>query len=242
MNDTPAVILAGGLGTRLRSVYHSGPKSMAPVGGRPFLEYLLMQLKNCGVREVILCVGFKRSYIQRWAGKGRRWGLDLHYSVEGEPKGTAGALSLAADKIGKRSFLLLNGDSIVDCDIATMVSAHRQRRALVTMALPAVSHSGRYGSVRLDNDGCVRAFVEKQARGDADVTQSSLINGGVYVFEPEVLDLIPQGRQVSLEKEILPSLVGDRFLGFKTTGYFIDIGVPEDFTRAQSELREHFQS
>jgi D-glycero-alpha-D-manno-heptose 1-phosphate guanylyltransferase len=243
--DFPTVlILAGGLGERLRSTYSAGPKSLAPVGRRPFLDYLLEWLRGEGAQEIILCVGFKRSLIQRYVGSGRKWGLRVRYSIEKKLLGTAGAVKKGGKILGGTSMFVLNGDTFLDVNLRKMSAFHRAQKGWVTLAVARVADVSRFGTLRLDAHGRITTFSEKSA-SCANGTSSRLnwsINGGVYLIEKKVLKSIPSHRQVSLEKEVFPRLLLKRVLfGFATDGYFLDIGVPNDFRRAQSELPERFR-
>ncbi len=231
--DCPVFVLVGGFGLRLRSVYDEGPKAMAPVNGQPFLGYLLKSLALAGFREVILCAGYRSELIQQWLGNGSAFGLSVLYSQETEPMGTAGALRLAFSRFGSsRRFFAMNGDSIVQLDFQAMYSGHTNCGLLATMALVSVPDTSRYGTVEVDETGVVKSFQEKGGMHTA-----GYINGGVYLFEPAVIDLVAPDRAVSLEREILPALAPQKLRAFKSDGYFIDIGIPEDFARAQTELK-----
>ena len=236
----PVLILAGGLGTRLRSAFDSGPKSMAPIGHRPFLEYLLRQIKDAGFHNVLLCVGYGRSQIVEWAGSGARWGLCIRYSVEPEARGTAGAVKLAAEMIDDDIFLVLNGDSFLDVDLRELVQVHLRSRALATIALAKVQDSTRYGAVILTPEGKVRAFLEKSKTPVRASRGGHLVNAGVYVLKRSVLNIVPEFKAASLEREVFPQLLSKGVKGFVSDGYFIDIGIPDDFKRAQTELPERF--
>ena len=243
VSSCPVLVLAGGLGTRLRAAYDDGPKCLAPVAGRPFLEYLLMWLHAAGIRELILCVGHKRAQVQHWLRDGRHGGLNVRYCVEKELLGTAGALRLASTMVEAQTCLALNGDSFLDVNLQEMYRFHQSRRALATLALARVRDSGRYGGIQLDRQGRIKAFSEKrggckQPSGEKDAVQ--LINGGVYLLERQFFGSIPEGRAVSLETESFPALTGGDIYGFVSSGYFIDIGVPADYARAQKELAERF--
>lgn len=243
-NIPPALILAGGLGKRLRSAYSAGPKSMAPVGRRPFLDYLLRWLRAEGVEEVILCVGFKRSRIRRYVGSGRKWGLRVRYSVEKKLLGTAGAVKKAGAMLRDESVFVVNGDTFLDVNLRDMSAFHRDQKGWATLAVARVADARRFGKLRLDPRGRVTVFLEKSASHANDIyarTRQS-INGGVYLFERKLLSGIPARERISLEKDVFPRLLLKRKLfGFVTDGYFLDIGVPNDFRRAQSELPERFR-
>lgn len=244
-NFPSALILAGGLGTRLRSAYAAGPKTLAPVGTRPFLDYLLNWLHRQGVEEVILCVGYKRSPIQKYVGSGKKWGLRVRYSIERSPLGTAGAVKKAAEMLEGKNVFVINGDTFLDVNLREMSAFHRVQKGWATLAVARVADTGRFGTLRLDSRSRVTLFVEKRSSdtGDGFPGATRQINGGVYLFENKLFSIIPIGRPVSLEKEVFPRLLlKKRLFGFVTGGYFLDIGVPDDFRRAQSELPERFRS
>ena len=237
------LVLAGGLGKRLRTAYADGPKCLAPVAGRPFLDYLLRWLQISSFEDVVLCVGYKAERVQQRYQDGRQWGLRISYSVEEKPLGTAGAIKNAETMIRSDTFLVLNGDSVADVSLRELVRFHRRKKGIATLMLAPSPGGSRYGYVRVDDSGKVLGFVEKDLPNSTDNRlDRSWINGGVYAFQKNVLGLISRGRPVSLEAEIFPQLVGQQFYGFVTDGYFIDIGVPEDFERAQNEFRERFTS
>lgn len=229
----PVLILAGGFGTRLRSVYDVGPKVLAPVNGRPFLWYILTSLANSGFRRVVLCTGYRSEQIEQWLGDGSHFSLTITYSQEREAMGTAGALRLAHSRYaaGQR-FFAMNGDSILQLDLLLMHEFHKRSGAVATVALATVHDTSRYGSVDVDEHGSVRSFREKGAGVSA-----GYINGGIYLLEPSVMDLVPDERAVSMEREVLPLLVCRGLKAFKSSGLFIDIGIPNDFLRAQNELK-----
>lgn len=238
-----AVVLAGGRGTRLRKAVPGLPKSLAPIGEQPFLSYLLGWLREQGIPEVILAVGHRRKAIVSYYASHQPRGMHLRYSVERSPLGTAGALRNLCSLLSAEEFLVLNGDSIFDVDLGQMLSFHCKHQAEVTLALAGPPETERYGSVVLDGCNRIKAFLEKQtgpseACGVPDCKQ--WVSGGIYVMNKNVFRHIPKYQEVSLEKEVFPLLIGDRFYGFPWDGYFIDIGVPEDYRRAQAELQGRF--
>jgi len=231
LSQCPALILVGGLGTRLRPVYAEGPKALAPIQGKPFLAYLLKMLADHGLSRVVLCLGHGARQIEQWVAE-QSLGLDIHYSHEDEPMGTAGALGLAYSRYARgERVLAMNGDSILRLSLAAMWELHSGRAAEATIALAHVPDTSRYGSVEVNDEGWVTSFSEKSAERNP-----GFINGGVYLFEPSVMDRVVMNRNVSLEREVLPVQLTRGLLAFKSDGYFIDIGVPQDLARAQSEL------
>jgi D-glycero-alpha-D-manno-heptose 1-phosphate guanylyltransferase len=243
--DLPAtVVLAGGLGTRLRAAYAAGPKSMAPMGRRPFLDYLLRWLRSEGARDVILCVGYKRVQIQRYVGKGRKWGLRVTYSIEKELLGTGGAVKKAERLIPGKRLLVINGDTFLDVNLSELVRFHCCRKALATLAVVKLRDIQRYGSLRVDHENRITTFLEKSERNTGSTLKEGIrpINAGVYVFEKKLLSRIRTGEPASLEKKIFPQLLtSKKVYAFITNAYFIDIGVPDDFRRAEHELPKRFR-
>jgi D-glycero-alpha-D-manno-heptose 1-phosphate guanylyltransferase len=213
---------------------------MAPIGDRPFLEYLLLQVSRAGFQKLLLCVGYGQSQIEEWAGDGTRWGLGIRYSPETEPRGTAGAVKLAAEFIDNEAFVVLNGDSFLAVDFRKMVEIHLESDSWATIALARVQDSTRYGTVVLTRQGQIEAFLEKSTAVASACSGGYLVNGGVYIFKKAVLNIVPELKAVSLEREIFPELLAKGVKGFVTDGYFIDIGLPDDFKRAQTELPERF--
>jgi NDP-sugar pyrophosphorylase family protein len=210
------------------------------VAGRPFLDYLLSWLQIQGVKEVVLCVGHKRSHIQRFVGRGRKWGLQAKYSIEDTPLGTGGALKQAEHQTSGETLLVVNGDTLVDLSLGELVKFHQRRKALATLAMVKVVDGRRYGSLYLDGKNRITAFLEKSHRAwHGSKAEKGLVNGGVYVFERKLLKTIRAGSPISLEKEVFPSLLAKKGMhGFATNAFFLDIGIPEDLERAQRELPE----
>ena len=221
-----AVILAGGLGTRLRSVVSEVPKCMAPVDGKPFLQYMLEWLSRFDVSHVVLSVGYLREVIFAFIDS-REWPFEISYAVEEEPLGTGGGIRLALTKCREDRVIVLNGDTFFNVDLKALTFA-----APVTLALKPMRDFDRYGAVDLDG-GLVTGFHEKTA------CTEGLINGGVYALVRSRLDLAFYPGRFSFEKDLLEPLAAARLVaGQVQEGYFIDIGIPEDYTRAQRELPE----
>jgi len=222
-----ALILAGGLGTRLKDLVNDRPKPMVSVANRPFLEYLIFQLTSHSLTNVVLCIGYLGEQVRRYFGDGRRWGVHISYFQEKEPLGTGGAIKLAEKLVQGENFVVMNGDSFLDVDLNRLIDCHLGKKALATMALAQVEDPTRYGAVEINAKGEIEDFVEK-----GQGSQSKLVNGGVYVLNRRIFDHIPE-EKVSLEKEVFPNLVGKGFCGMPVKGFFIDIGVPEDYKRLQ---------
>ena len=224
-----AVLLVGGLGSRLKSVLPSTPKPLAPVGEGSFLELLVMQLRVQGIQNIVMCTGHLAGLIEAEFGDGSRFGVKIRYSKEASPMGTAGALKLAEQYISEcREFLVMNGDSFVEMDIPQFIRLHQHSHGLASMALCKVPDAARYGTVLVDGQNLVTAFKEKTGSH-----APGLINAGTYVFNHDILERIAEGPG-SLEKDVFPRLLELSFYAFEQHGMFIDIGTPEDYARAQA--------
>lgn len=230
--DVPCLILVGGLGTRLRSVLPDLPKPMAPVRDRPFLEYLLAALEKSGLCKIVFCVGHQAEKIEEYFGDGEGFGLQIEYSRERELLGTAGAIKLAQPLIASENFLLLNGDCFNEVDFQALLRQHQSTPATATLVAAHLEDRSRFGSLHIGGDKCVLGFEEKGA-----ATGAGFINAGYYVLSKKVLDLIPETEVCSLERDIFPQLVarGEMF-AFENQGAFIDIGLPEEWRRAEKIL------
>ena len=234
--DAPpqAVILVGGQGTRLRPYTLHTPKPMLPVLNRPFLEHTIALLKQGGVSEVILALGYLPGAIQGYFGDGSRAGVRLVYAVEDEPLGTAGAVKNAEPHIGS-TVVILNGDIFTELDIAEMLAFHRRREAVVTIALTWVENPSAFGVVEVDGDSRVRRFIEKPS---PDQVTSNWINAGVYILEPEVLSHVPAGSHHMFEKGLFPHLIelGEPVYGYPYRGYWLDMGTMDNYLRLNRDL------
>ncbi|WP_433870017.1 sugar phosphate nucleotidyltransferase [Saccharopolyspora sp. CA-218241] len=231
--DAEAVVLVGGKGVRLRPLTLSAPKPMLPTAGVPFLSHLLSRLRAIGVRHVVLGTSYKAEVFAEHFGDGSELGLDLEYVVEEEPMDTAGAIRNVADRLSAPDVLVFNGDILSGVDLGALLAAHRADAADVTLHLVRVDDPRRFGCVPTDADGRVTAFLEKT--DDPPVDQ---INAGCYVFRREVIDAIPAGRPVSVERETFPGLLADgsRVAGFVDSSYWLDMGTPAAFVRGSADL------
>lgn len=225
-----AIILAGGMGTRLQSVVSDVPKPMADIAGKPFLEYLLTYLARNGIRRVILSVGYKSDQIIKHFGS-EFCGLKVVYSVEQEPLGTGGAFWQALKYTNTPDIFLLNGDSFFDVDLQQLLRVHVNQLNDITLALKPMEKFDRYGNVTVVN-GRVETFHEKQ------FTEKGLINAGVYVVKACRFDLLRFPKKFSLEADFLAkhNIVNIKMGSYVSDTYFIDIGIPDDYQRAQHEL------
>ncbi len=234
-----AVVLVGGLGTRLRPLTLRTPKQMLPVAGRPMIEWVVEHLAGHGVDEVVLSLGYRPDAFRRAYPDATCAGVRLVYAVEDEPLDTAGAIRFAAGAAGiDERFLVVNGDILSDLDVSALLAfhadAHEQAGALATIGLVPVEDPSAYGVVTTDGEGKVQAFVEKPAPGEA---ASHDINAGCYVLEPEVLDRIPGTGRVNIERETFPALVAEgRLWALSQHGWWVDVGTPERYLQASLEL------
>jgi NDP-sugar pyrophosphorylase family protein len=228
--STRAVILCGGLGTRLRPVVADRPKSMATVAGVPFLQILIERLRSQNVRDITLGTGYMAGSIESHFATGHELGVHLHYSQENEPLGTGGAVRYAADRLSDPA-LVLNGDSYTEWNLGAMQALMVAKNADIIMALHRVEEVSRYGNVVIENDNRVTQFDEK-----GSCTGPGLINAGVYLLRKQIILDLPAGTALSLERDVFPSLLDHHVYGWIAEGSFIDIGVPEDLRRAQTLL------
>ena len=226
--NIPAVLLVGGMGTRLRSVLPATPKPLASVGNKSFLELLIRQLRTQGLSRLVMCTGYMADQIEGEFGDGRVLEVAIEYSKELQCLGTAGAVKLARRHLKDCSeFLVMNGDSFLEIELSRLIQFHRGHGGLVSMAAVHVEKAGRYGTVCLDAMNRVTGFAEKTGSD-----RPGLINAGVYVFSPAIFDWIPEG-QASLERDVFPLVLDSGVYALTQNGMFIDIGTPDDYLRAQ---------
>lgn len=231
LGKVDAVILAGGLGSRLRSVVLDRPKPMAEINGRPFLLYLFDQLIDIGLSRVIVSTGYLGDYFSREL-KTKYRGLDICYSKEEVSLGTGGALKLAAKELTYDNVLVMNGDSFLEIDFVDFLNCHCHWKAGITMALTKVDDHTEFGQVEVDLFGRIIRFEEKRLMQEG----ANLVNAGRYLIRKDVIENIPGNYPLSLERDFFPTLVGKEFYGYKTSGRFIDIGTPQALKRARSVL------
>jgi D-glycero-alpha-D-manno-heptose 1-phosphate guanylyltransferase len=224
-----AIILAGGLGTRLRSVVADVPKCMAPVNGIPFINFVITGLKNQGVERFILSLGYKSEIVIDYISK-TFTGTDIEYAVEDKPLGTGGAIKLACSRVKGTDVLILNGDTLFNIDIKKFTNVHQMKGADFTAALKEMTHFSRYGTVETDNDFALVAFNEKK------LCEKGFINGGVYALSVNKFLKQDLPEVFSFEKDFLEKNIGrKKFYGMPCDNYFIDIGIPEDYHKFQTE-------
>lgn len=231
------LILAGGLGTRLRPLTFTRPKHLLPVANRPHVARVFDLLARHGITEVVLLTSYLADAFSGVIADAQGQGVEVAVTREEEPLGTAGALRFAADLVGEDRFVVFNGDILTDCDLGSVLSFHSDRSAEATILLTPVPDPSAFGVVPTDERGRVLGFVEKPPAGQAP---TNLINAGVYVFEASVLDRIPPGEVWSAERQLFPGLVDDDadFYALSTDAYWMDIGTPAKYVQANIDALE----
>lgn len=233
-HQVDAVVLVGGKGTRLRPLTLSAPKPMLPTAGLPFLTHLLSRIAAAGIEHVILGTSYKPAVFEAEFGDGSALGLQIEYVTEEHPLGTGGSIANVAGKLRNDTAMVFNGDVLSGADLAQLLDFHRSNRADVTLQLVRVGDPRAFGCVPTDEEDRVVAFLEKTEDPPTDQ-----INAGCYVFERNVIDRIPQGREVSVEREVFPALLADgdcKIYGYVDASYWRDMGTPEDFVRGSADL------
>lgn len=228
-----AVLLAGGLGTRLRSVVSDRPKPMALIGDKPFMEYVTHELARHGITEIIFAVGYKGSMVEEYFKDGKDFGVKVSYAYEETLLGTAGAIKNAGKYITEDRFFVLNADTFYQLDYNRLVQLGHERNLDMALVLREVDDVSRYGQAVL-TDGWLTSFNEK-----TEEHRRGAINGGVYLIKRELLEDIPEGK-VSLENEMIPKWLEEKRAlgGIVNDGYFIDIGIPEDYFKFQQDVEK----
>ena len=229
-----AVILVGGQATRLRPLTCNIPKAMVPVLNVPFLEHVIRHLGRHQIRDIVLAQGHLAGPIQDYLGDGSQFGCSLSYSVEDDPRGTAGAVK-NAEKYMNGPSLVMNGDIFTDLDITAMIKLHRERKSKVTISLTPVEDPTAYGLIERDDRGRITRFLEKPSWNEVT---TNMINAGTYVLEPDVLARIAPQTQVSFEREVFPHLLerGEPLYAFSSSAYWIDMGTPEKYLEIHRDL------
>lgn len=233
-----ALFLAGGLGTRLKPITDELPKPMVPIMGKPLLERNIKNLKKHGIDEIVLSTCYKPHKIEKYFEDGSKFGVKISYISEDVPLGTAGAIK-NAEKFFDDTFLVFNADILSDIDISDIISFHKERKALATIAATRVDNPSAYGVIEHDENGYITAFKEKPLPHETD---SNLINAGVYVFEPELLNEIPAGRVVSIERETYPHLLKKKYklAVYDRCSYWLDLGTPGKYLKAHKDILDGY--
>ena len=233
MGATDAVILVGGVGTRLRPLTLSAPKPMLPTAGVPFLTHLVARIRDAGVDHIVLGTSYRAEVFESYFGDGSAFGVEMEYVVETEPLGTGGGIRNVADRLRGDTVLIFNGDVLSGVDLRALLATHADTDADVTLHLTKVEDPRAFGCVPSDPDGRVTAFLEKDPNPVTDQ-----INAGTYVFRRALVDAIPTGRPVSVERETFPGLLaaGARVFGHVDATYWRDLGRPADFVAGSADL------
>lgn len=228
-----AILLAGGLGTRLQSVVSDRPKPMALIDDKPFMEYVIHELTRHGITEIIFAVGYKGSIVEEYFGDGSGFGVTVSYAYEETLLGTAGAIKNAARFVTEEQVFVLNADTFYQIDYSRLVTLGREKNLEMTLVLREVPDVSRYGQAILE-DNLLVGFNEKISE-----PKSGTINGGIYLLSNALIQEIPEGR-VSLENEMIPKWLGEgrRLGGIVNDGYFIDIGIPEEYYRFMEDVKK----
>ena len=221
------------MGTRLHSVVGNLPKVLAPVSGYPFIDHVIGYLQLQGTRDIVICTGYGREQVVEYCADGSRWGVNIRYSTEDESLGTGGAIKNAEFLIMSDPFLVLNGDSLVLADLPKLLNFYTEKKAKIAMMLTEVPDKGRFGSVMLSDADEIVGFNEKNEKG------VGLINAGIYLMDHSVLQAIPEGCNVSFEREVFPRFENQGLYGLITPGPFIDIGTPDSYACSQTLLRDY---
>lgn len=233
LEDIDVVILCGGKGKRLREVVRGIPKPMASVSGKPFLELIIRYLSNFGLNNFVLATGYKGESISRYFKSISKNKIKLVFSREKKVLGTGGAVKNASKFIKSSPFFVFNGDSFCEFDPRDFLSFHIKNHASVTILLAKVRNGSDYAEVKIDQSNRIVRFREKNK-----MVKSSLINSGVYLFNKSVLKKMPSNRKFSLEKEFFPKILNEKILGYHNQGFFIDIGTPERYLKANIAFKK----
>ena len=227
-----AIVLAGGFGTRLQTVVQDVPKPMALINNRPFLDYQLRYLQSFGIEHIIFSVGYKHEHISNYFGNSYN-GMQIKYAVEKEPLGTGGGILNAFQFVDSGAALVVNGDTMFEVNLSDFFEKHQQKKASISLALREIDDVSRYGIVEIDNNNRIVGFAEK-----GEKTGAGRINGGVYLIEKDFFNKNSFSQKFSMEKDAFEKLYQNQhFCGFPYTSYFLDIGIPEDYKKAQDEFK-----
>lgn len=232
-----AVIMAGGMGTRLKAVTGDKPKPMAELLGKPIMEHIVLHLRACGFEDICAAVKYRAGDIMAHFGDGSRLGVKMQYRVEEQALGTAGGVKNCRDFYGGEDFLVISGDAACDFDLARLMAEHKNQNAAVTIALYKNPEPLRYGLALSDNAGRIRAFIEKP---DWSRVVTDYVNTGIYVISPRVMELVPEDRSYDFGKELFPELLrrGEKLVGVNMEGYWCDIGTPLSYYRCCADAIE----
>ena len=232
-----AILLCGGLGTRLRSVVSDRPKPMADIAGKPFLHYLVKMLSESGVRHLIFALGYMGEQIEAYFQSGEEYGLSISYSYEDSPLGTGGAIRNALSKVSGENVLVLNADTYFHTDYESLLREQLKNKAAMTIASRKIEDISRYGAILKDESGRILRWNEKMSSDQVETPRPGEINGGIYVMQKSLIEKIPEGKQ-SLENDCIPAWLEDGLYlqAIPSDGYFMDIGIPEDYAQFKEDV------
>lgn len=227
-----SVILCGGKGRRLQGVVSDVPKVMAQVNGRPFLDLIIEYLKSQHIEHIVLCTGYKADMVEEYY-RSNDFGLTIDFSRENDPLGTGGALANARDIVLSDIFFVLNGDSFLSADLKAFFNFHKDKKSLASILVSEVENSKDFGSLTLDAGCQIVDFNEKKEKGG-----KRLVNAGIYCFNQAIFSCMPDKEAFSIETDLFPSLLGDRFYGFRVDEVFMDIGTPARYESAKQKFKK----
>ena len=232
-----AILLCGGLGTRLRSVVSDRPKPMADIAGKPFLHYLVKMLSESGVKHLIFALGYMGEQIEAYFQSGEEYGLSISYSYEDSPLGTGGAIRNALSKVSGENVLVLNADTYFHTDYESLLREQLKNKAAMTIASRKIEDISRYGAILKDESGRILRWNEKMSSDQVETPRPGEINGGIYVMQKSLIEKIPEGKQ-SLENDCIPAWLEDGLYlqAIPSDGYFMDIGIPEDYAQFREDV------
>ena len=232
-----AILLCGGLGTRLRSVVSDRPKPMADIAGKPFLYYLVKMLSKSGVKHLIFALGYMGEQIEAYFQSGEDYGLSISYSHEDSPLGTGGAIRNALSRVSEENVLALNADTFFHTDYESLLREQLKNKAAMTIASRKIEDISRYGAILKDESGRILRWNEKMNPNEGKSSRPGEINGGIYVMQKSLIEKIPGGKQ-SLENDCIPMWLEDGLYlqAISSDGYFMDIGIPEDYAQFRKDI------
>ena len=232
-----AILLCGGLGTRLRSVVSDRPKPMADIAGKPFLHYLVKMLSESGVKHLIFALGYMGEQIEAYFQSGEDYGLSISYSYEDSPLGTGGAIRNALSNVSGENVLVLNADTYFHTDYESLLREQLKNKSAMTIAGRKIEDISRYGAILKDESGRILRWNEKMSSDQVETPRPGEINGGIYVMQKSLIEKIPEGKQ-SLENDCIPAWLEDGLYlqAIPSDGYFMDIGIPEDYAQFKEDV------
>ena len=230
-----AVILAGGEGTRLRPITFLNPKPMLPLVNRPFMEKFVLWIKSHKIEDIIFSTGYLPEIFKNYFGDGSRFGMNFIYVQEKEPLDTCGGVKNVEKYLDGKSFMVFNGDILSSIDLTEMVAFHKRKKADITISLTRVEDPASYGLVPINKESKVMQFLEKPKHGEAI---TDLINAGIYIIEPNIMELVPKGKRYSFERDLFPDVLdkGYKVFGYVSDEHWLDVGTPQKYLMAHWDV------